>query len=653
LAEFIFINWIWFFGGLFVLIFILNSVRVIGPTEIGLVRKHMGFGKLKDSPVAFKGEAGYQAKILMPGIRFVFWPIFSVRKFPWVQVPAGKIGIVFSQIGDPLPIGNKSAIYKKEFGLFSDVNAFVKNGGQKGLQRTVLPPGTNLPIHPVAFVVAVGTRQIFGLPQSRDFQQQLYSLVDTSFDQVVIKPNGTTDVIGIVTTHEGPPSENGAMASRIGGFTDLEEEENRQKGSGECGKEDNRLIELILASKNDLHNSYQDFQAFLDNGGKIGLQHDPLPYGTYSLNPFLVSVEIVDMLVVAQGEVAVIKSYIGLPTEDTSGTDFKFGTLVIPGHRGIWREPLRTGKYAINPRIYGHEKVPTYILNLSWADQASKAHDLDSALSPINARSTEGFEFKIDLQVQIHVPDIMASKVISSVGTMTNLVMEVLHPAVGNYFRDKIQGLPAVTFIQQRMVVQKEAHDHIVDHLKIYDVEVKGVYIQDVVLPEAMTTVLKDREIANQQKATFKMQKDAEDQRIQMENSKGLANQQADLVKSEIGVQIAKNQSEQKKAMADGESTYISKVGEAKSVEVRAVGMAKAEAYAKQAEVLGQHGTAMVNIFTSLAENQIPIVPKIQGGSGNSSMEAAILGYLAPKLDEMKDEIQKTPKISKEPGENK
>jgi hypothetical protein len=81
--------------------------------------------------------------------------------------------------------------------------------------------------------------------------------------------------------------------------------------------------------------------------------------------------------------------------------------------------------------------------------------------------------------------------------------------------------------------------------------------------------------------------------------------------------------------------------------------MAKAEAYAKQAEVLGQHGTAMVNIFTSLAENQIPIVPKIQGGSGNSSMEAAILGYLAPKLDEMKDEIQKTPKISKEPGENK
>jgi hypothetical protein len=144
-----------------------------------------------------------------------------------------------------------------------------------------------------------------------------------------------------------------------------------------------------------------------------------------------------------------------------------------------------------------------------------------------------------------------------------------------------------------------------------------------------------------------------------MENSKGLANQQADLVKSEIGVKIAVNESEQQKARADGESTYISKVGQAKSVEVRAVGMAKAEAYEKQAAVLGQHGTAMVNIFTSLAENQIAIVPKIQGGSGGNSMEAAILGYLAPKLDEMKEDQTKTqkkptpPKDTKEPTEQK
>ena len=111
------------------------------------------------------------------------------------------------------------------------------------------------------------------------------------------------------------------------------------------------------------------------------------------------------MLVVKQGEVAVIKAYVGLPTQDTSGDEFKFGSIVRPGHRGIWQEPLRTGKYPINPRCYQAEIVPTAILTLNWADASSQAHNLDAQLKQIVAKSREGFIFKIDLQVQIHVPD--------------------------------------------------------------------------------------------------------------------------------------------------------------------------------------------------------------------------------------------------------
>ena len=216
------------------------------------------------------------------------------------------------------------------------------------------------------------------------------------------------------------------------------------------GATDGDIIEVLLGNKNNLHNNYQDFQAFLDNGGRIGLQHDPLLYGAYALNPFLVSVELVWMLVVQQGQVAVIKAYVGLPTHDTSGTDFKFGTLVRPGHRGIWQEPLRTGKYPLNPRCYQAEIVPTSILTLNWADEVSQAHNLDAQLKQIVAKSSEGFVFAIDLQVQIHVPDTNAPRVISMVGTMMNLVNEVLQAAVGNHFRDKLQSMPAVRFIETR-----------------------------------------------------------------------------------------------------------------------------------------------------------------------------------------------------------
>jgi membrane peptidoglycan carboxypeptidase len=66
---------------------------------------------------------------------------------------------------------------------------------------------------------------------------------------------------------------------------------------------------------------------------------------------------------------------------------------------------------------------------------------------------------------QIHVPDTQAPRVISMVGTMLNLVNEVLQSAVGNYFRNTLQGLPAVQFIETRQEVQDKAERYITEYL--------------------------------------------------------------------------------------------------------------------------------------------------------------------------------------------
>src|SRR3954467_7048703 len=112
----------------------------------------------------------------------------------------------------------------------------------------------------------------------------------------------------------------------------------------------------------------------------------------------------VPMLVVNQGGVAFHKALGGLPTLDTSGSEFKFGSIVSPGHRGIWREPLRTGKYPINPRCYAAEIVPTSILTLNWSQETSASHNLDAHLAPIEGKSREGFVFSIQLPAKPHVP---------------------------------------------------------------------------------------------------------------------------------------------------------------------------------------------------------------------------------------------------------
>jgi hypothetical protein len=497
----------------------------------------------------------------------------------------------------------------------------------------------------VAFLV-ITKPQVLGVPVSDEYRKlaeakggltiEAFGLEEKQLEVTRIAPKPAeggkvVDMIGIITTLDGDPLPAGAIASRLGKFEDVEELEKKD------GVTDFHLMGLILGSKNDLHNNYQDFQKFLDAGGKIGLQHDPLLYGAYNLNPFLVRVEQVPMLVVEQGQVGVIKAYVGLPTQDISGVGFKFGSLVRPGHQGIWQEALRTGKYPINPRIYDAKVVLTAILKLDWAKDVTGAHGLDARLEPIIAKSNEGFVFSIDLQVLIHVPDTKAPRVISMVGSMENLVNEVLQAAVGNLFRDRIGGMEAIKFIQTRQMVQEEAFKYIQEKLAEYEIETRGVYIQDVIYPEPLVTVLTQREVAHQEVETFKMQRQAQDQRVETEKAKGTADMQAGLAQSAVGVDIKKNNAEARKAEADGEATYIERTGAAQGAQVRAIGLARAEAYQKQVEALGQGATALVNAVEALSKSTVPFTPNTlvvgSSGSGGGVLEglaALLMHKLAP-----------------------
>lgn len=614
---------------LLVVIIVLRSFHTVGPAEVGLVTKRVGARSEGDQLVALNGEAGYQADLLMPGLRFKLWPIFRVERYDWVQVPPGQIGLVIAQVGAALPTGAKSAVYHPESGSFSNLRAFLTAGGQRGVQRPVLPPGTTAPIHPVGFIVLTGAAT-FGKVISEATNAAIKQVDPDVLKVVHITPQGDRDVVGVVTTLEGPPS--GDIASRIGGFADVTAMEVSERGSAV------QIIQAVLRSKNDLHDNYQDYQAFLANGGCIGLQHDPLLYGSYLLNPFLVRVELREMLVVRQGEVAVIKSYVGLPTEDTSGEEFKFGSIVKPGHQGIWSEPLRTGKYTLNPRIYEAEIVPTSILTLNWSHATSEAHSLDARLAPIDAKSKEAFAFSIDLQVQIHVPDTRAPKVISMVGTMANLVNEVLQSAVGNYFRNKLQTLGATEFIEKRDEVQSSAERYIQSYLSRYEVETRGVYIQDVIFPTDLVEVLTSREIAAQERATFAQQREAQEARVSLEQQRGVADMQAELAQANVSVDIERSRAQAASARAEGEAAVITTtgraeatrtqaLGEASAAAEEALGLARAKGFDAQRRAIGAEQTALVAALREVGAGHIKIVPDIQVGS-----EAGVLGGVGALL---------------------
>lgn len=607
------------------LVIFIKSWHVIGPMEMGLRVKRFSIRKLgNENQVAFNGEAGYQADMLPQGWRFALWPWYRVEKHPVPQIPAREIGVVIAQVGKGRAVGTKTAIYKPEFGNFTDLRAFINNGGEQGPQRHVLSGGTIFPIHPVAFLVVTRER-IYGVPIDPDLANKAkltshdFGINPNDLKVVTIKPESfelgdePVDTIGIVTTLEGPALPASAIASRIGEFNDIKEQEDLTTVT------DSALIQLVLDRKNESHDSYQNFQAFLDSGGKMGLQHDPITAGNYNLNPLCVSVKPVPLTVVNQGEVRIVKANVGLPTKDLSGSEFKFGSIVRPGHLGLWAHALGTGKYALNVVCYTTEIVQTSLLTLNWADMVSKAHDLDEELKPIDATTKDGLDWKIDLQAQIHIADTLAPRVIAMVGSMHNLVHEVLHPVIGNFFRNKLQSITGTDFIHNREKLQREAFEYIKGHLEGYFVETKGVYIQAVKMPTQLVAVLSQREIATQEIETIKAQKLAQDQRKALEAAKGQADMQEALVKSNIGVEISTNNALAKKAQADGEAEFISRTGAAKAAEVEAIGLAKAKGYEAQVNALGQESTTMVNVVEALSHGP-RFVPDVQiGGSGGGS----------------------------------
>jgi len=237
------------------------------------------------------------------------------------------------------------------------------------------------------------------------------------------------------------------------------------------------------------------------------------------------------------------------------------------------------------------------------------------------------------LQVQIHIPDTQASKVISMVGSVRNLVNEVLQAAVGNHFRDKLQSMPAISFIERRNEIQSAATDYIEAKLKDYNVETRGVYIQDVVLPEELVMVLTQREIANQEIQTYKKKEEAQQQRITTEKAKGTADMQAELAKSAVNVDIKKNEAAQVKIQAEayqykkeaegrGDSYYVSETGKAKGAEIEAV---------------GEQGTTLVNVIDAVMKGDKKIMPDIlvAGTGGNTGsldgLAATLMKFISGK----------------------
>ncbi|HEY0341096.1 MAG TPA: SPFH domain-containing protein, partial [Steroidobacteraceae bacterium] len=450
------------------------------------------------------------------------------------------------------------------------------NGGEKGRQLAILTAGTYR-INTALFNVITAQNAIEG----ELVPKQLYVY------------NVPSDAVGIITTLDGRPIEPGEIAGAL--VPD--------------------------------HDNFQNAQAFLDNGGRRGLQEQILLSGTWNLNPWFVSVEQVCMLEIPIGYVGVVISFVGQAHVDVSGTEFRHGDLVMPGHKGVWVTPLYPGKHPVNPREMKVELVPTTNIVLNWANR-TEAHKFDQKLSSITVRSHDGFAFNLDVAQIIHVGALDAPKVISRVGSMQNLVDHVLQPIVGNYFRNSAQSYTVLDFLGGRTARQTEAAEFIRSALGAYDVQAVDTLIGDITPPGELMKTQTDRKIAEEERKTYEIQEAAQKQRQLLVRETAMADIQQQVVASEQGVMIAELNANAtiKAATGESESIRLRALGQAEAI--RATGFAQAEAYRAGVEALGAPSYAALQLMQVVGERGVRIVPDVSvtGGSTGGGLIEALLG---------------------------
>ncbi|KIO50896.1 SPFH domain-containing protein [Flavobacterium hibernum] len=617
----------WIILILFSIIFYKFILRVffgmvmVPEDKIGLVtKKFVLFGADRSLPdgriIATKGEAGYQAQTLAPGLYWGMWIWqYSIDMTGFTIIPEGKIGLVLSKDGQEIPTGRILA-RRIESDNFQDATAFLNNGGQKGRQTAFITTGSYR-INTFLFEIVIA-------------------------DQVKIYEN----MIGIVTALDGEPIPQGQIAGKF--------------------------VEG--------HNNFQDFDQFLGKGGNRGLQPQVMLAGSYYINTWGILIEQNPMTDVPIGYVGVVISYIGEDGQDVTGDTFKHGNIVSKGQRGVWMEPFGPGKYALNKYTTKLEPVPTTNLVLNWANARSESHDLDKNLSTITVRSKDGFPFNLDVAQIIHVPAAEAPKVIARFGSMNNLVSQVLEPTIGNYFRNSAQDSDVISFLSTRKERQESAKNHIKLVLDEYNVNAVDTLIGDIVPPDSLMKTLTDRKLAEEEQKTYQTQRMAQEQRQGMEKETAIADMQKEIVRASQSVEIAQRtadatvkkaegdatslklnvnaeaeatkmranaeaeatkaragaQAEATKLNASAEAERISKTGLAEAEKIMAIGKSTAESYQLQVSAMGGDNFTRYKVTEEIGKGNIKVIPDVLI-SGNGGSDGSISGLLGLKLMEMMD----------------
>ncbi len=277
-----------------------------------------------------------------------------------------------------------------------------------------------------------------------------------------------------------------------------------------------------------------------------GIVREVLGTGKHRINPYAYDVQIYGDIRIMPGNVGVVTNLAGGDLFANVRNDLKnnHGFLVDPSRKGVQKEVLKEGTHRINP----------FIRSVSVVNIQSQRYEFTGD-EQIAFLTVDGFAISLNGTVEFNISPESAPRLTHEVGDMEDIMKKLILPSVSGFARIEGSKKSATEFIvgESRQVFQNQLEQFLRSVCKNWGISINSVLIRDIVPPQEIAEIIRNRELAQQEAKKFKQQIQQAKSAMELEQQRMLALQRRSVVQAntrKITAEIEAKQQQLEKLIA-------------------------------------------------------------------------------------------------------
>ncbi len=256
-----------------------------------------------------------------------------------------------------------------------------------------------------------------------------------------------------------------------------------------------------------------------------GILAEILKPGTHLVNPYAYQVQTFDATTITPGCVGVQTSLLGRDTLTGVMPEEQNGSFTVGDDmKGVLTKVLDPGTYYLNP----------YQVTVVEVNLQSQRFELggDDAISFL---TMDGFTVIVEGTIEFSIQRDHAALLTHQVGEMDDILKKIILPRARGFSRIEGSKSPAISYIvgETRQQFQDRLEVDLRDKCKSWGIEIKSVLIRNISPPDAIASVIRDREVAVQNAKKFEQQIESARSQAELTKQEMLAQQNKEKVQAE------------------------------------------------------------------------------------------------------------------------